>query len=117
MRWILIVTLLLFGAATTACLLPVSGQTTIDRPRAEWVRTRHGWESRTGWGTPSVPYQPAIHPTVVAVGEMFVSLIALVADSTNSRPNRVRRPNGRTALPTAWNRRGVLRNTVASHSK
>jgi len=117
MRWILIVALLVFGAAATACLLPASQQTPAGRLKPEWVRTRDGWESWTGWGTPSAPYQPALHPTVVATGEIFISLIALVACSRDPCPSRPRRPNVRTASPTAWNRRGVPRNPAANRSK
>ena len=85
MRSILIITLLLFGTAATACLLPVPHETTGGSPTSQWVRTRDGWEPRISWAPPPRLYEPAIHPIVVATGQILTALIALVACPTEPR--------------------------------
>ena len=44
-----------------------------------WRRTRSGWEQRS-WATPEAPIRrPALHPGVVGLLELFVSMAALIA--------------------------------------
>ena len=84
-RWILIIALFLFGSAATACLLPMPRDGTVDVPESQWVRTRDGWEPRIGWEPPPPLYEPTVHPIVVASGQILISLIALIAFSTECR--------------------------------
>ncbi|MFV2066703.1 MAG: hypothetical protein ACC645_06945 [Pirellulales bacterium] len=120
MRWILIIALLLFGSAATACLLPVPQETAGDAPKSEWVRTRDGWESQIGWGPPPPLYEPAIHPIVVASGEIFLSLIALIAFSTEPSHSRAVRSDVPT-VPGSVRKRRATRNrahrgrTIGAH--
>ena len=44
----------------------------------EWVRTVDGWERPTRWTIARVE-PPAVHPAVVAAGQVLVSMFALVA--------------------------------------
>jgi hypothetical protein len=78
MRLILGITLLLLGIGSLSCQIdrPVGGAPLVQAKR--WVRTIEGWERSDLWGAPD-PFVPQLHPLVVAAGQGFVSLFALVA--------------------------------------
>jgi hypothetical protein len=46
----------------------------------EWVRTIDGWERPERWMISRVE-PPAVHPTVIAAGQVLVSMFALVAST------------------------------------
>lgn len=96
MRWIPIIALVLIASASAACLLPTRHASVDDARQLDWVHTRDGWEPRIGWEPAPVPYEPSIHPAVVATGEVLLSLIALIAFPGRARcpspPSRCARP-------------------------
>jgi len=59
-----------------------SGET-LDTP---WRRTCDGWEHSTWWSQAAATRQPALHPIVVALLEMFLALAALIAFSKSPQP-------------------------------
>lgn len=84
-----LVVVLLIGSGAVLADLP-SGQNTADRegslqatPRLDWVRTAHGWEQSSRWQHLLEDYTltPAlrIHPLLIALLELLISLAALVA--------------------------------------
>ena len=79
MRAILGILLLVCGVALTA--YRIEGQASeaeVAVVHFEWVRTVDGWERPTRW-TLSRVEPPAVHPIVVAAGQVLVSMLALVA--------------------------------------
>ena len=55
-----------------------------------WRRTRDGWE-RVTWLRPQIPpRRPALHPSVVGLLELLLSVTALVAFPARLRPNLAR---------------------------
>ena len=79
MRWIGWIVTLLMTVGWAAAEMPVD-----ERPRAglantDWRRTCDGWERPT-WFDASIPtHQPTLHPGVVGMLQLLVSLLALVA--------------------------------------
>jgi hypothetical protein len=80
MRWLgwLLVLLILIGWAASE--LPPPGETRQpERPIDCWRRTRDGWE-RASWLLPPVTaHRPSLHPAVVGLFEMLLSIAALLA--------------------------------------
>ena len=79
MRSILGIAMLLLFAGLLSC--QIEGRSADVHPPAasvDWVRTIDGWERPRVWQlSPAVP--PAVHPLVVASGQLLLSLFALVA--------------------------------------
>jgi hypothetical protein len=67
------------GVAVAACRIEGhSSEAEVTLVHFDWVRTVDGWERPTQWTITRVE-RPAVHPAVVAAGQVFVSLFALVA--------------------------------------
>ena len=47
-------------------------------PKTAWRRTIDGWEKTTWWSSDPPIRRPALHPTVVALMQMFLALGALI---------------------------------------
>ena len=79
MRSILGILLLLLGIGLASCRIE-SGSAELPQPphTADWVRTSDGWERAGNWA-PSLAPPPAVHPLVIAAGQLFVSMLALAA--------------------------------------
>lgn len=79
MRSLLGIVLLLAGVGLVSCRID-SRATRADAPSAadDWVRTADGWERSSNW-TPSLAAPPAVHPLVIAAGQLLFSLLALAA--------------------------------------
>ena len=94
MRWFGWVLLLLMAVGWLACEIPFS-RTPSAPPRQLdcWRRTPRGWE-QADWLAPEIPERcPALHPGVVGLLELLVSVTALAAFS------------GRGPLPIAGGRK------------
>ena len=78
--WLL---LILVSSAWIACEVDV-GAPAIEPPSAPettWRRTARGWEKSQSWAPPIKPYDPAIHPAIVAAAQLLVGLFFLAAPS------------------------------------
>ena len=75
--WLL---LILISSAWFACEVDVQAPAIESLPReTTWRRTARGWEKNPGWAPPVKPYEPAIHPAIVATAQLFVGLFFLAA--------------------------------------
>lgn len=81
MRAILGILLFLGGVAWAAYRIDDEpSQREVALVHFEWVRTIDGWERPERW-TISRVEPPAVHPTVIAAGQVLVSMFALVAST------------------------------------
>ncbi len=79
MRSILGIAMLLLLAGLVSCRIEGrSADTHPSAANADWVRTVDGWERPNDW-QPSLAGPPAVHPLVVATGQMLLAVFALVA--------------------------------------
>lgn len=79
MRSILGIVLLLAGAGLVTCRIEGRDAQVISSDLSDnWVRTADGWERSSNW-TPSLAEPPAVHPLVIAAGQLLVSMLALAA--------------------------------------
>jgi hypothetical protein len=80
MRWLACFFLLLTAVAWLACEIRLPETATATGASLDsWRRTRDGWE-HASWLTPPTPSPaPTLHPAVVGLLELFLSLAALVA--------------------------------------
>jgi hypothetical protein len=79
MRSILGIVLLLMGAGLVSCRIERRSADAHSQQTAnDWVRTADGWERAHNW-KPSLAAPPAIHPLVIASGQLLVSMLALTA--------------------------------------
>jgi hypothetical protein len=80
MRWISLIALVLLATGLAACWFggATPSAASPDAP-LKWVRTASGWERPSDWSTPGGLYEPALHPLVLASGQLLVSVLALVA--------------------------------------
>ena len=77
MRSILFIVLLVVGAGLVSYRIDGSAARTAANESADnWVRTTDGWERASNW-TPSLAAPPAVHPVVIAAGQLLFSLLAL----------------------------------------
>jgi hypothetical protein len=80
MRSILSIAILLLLAGLLSCR--IEGRRADTSPPAaasvDWVRTIDGWERANDWH-PSFVGPPAVHPLLVATGQVLLSAFALVA--------------------------------------
>lgn len=80
MRWFGGLMLILVVAGWVACEMPFSETPTApQRPPDCWRHTRYGWEQANWIGQPIPQRRPALHPGVVGLLELLVSIMALVA--------------------------------------
>jgi len=71
--------MLLFLAGLLSCRIEGSRNDVPPPPTGiDWVRTLDGWERPNDW-QPSLAGPPAVHPLVVATGQLLLSVFALVA--------------------------------------
>jgi hypothetical protein len=81
MRAILGILLFVGGVAIAAYRVDVhSSKPEVTPVHFAWVRTVDGWERPERW-TISRVEPPAVHPVVIAAGQMLVSMFALVAST------------------------------------
>jgi hypothetical protein len=77
MRSILLIVLLVAGAGLVSCrIYGRAARTAATEAADNWVRTTDGWERVSNW-TPSLAAPPAVHPVVIAAGQLLFSLLAL----------------------------------------
>jgi hypothetical protein len=85
MRTILGIAMLLAGIGMMSCRIEGrSSDQALPANHADWVRTIDGWERSDDW-LPSLTGPPAVHPVLVASGQVLISLFALVAAAGQSR--------------------------------
>ena len=58
----------------------------------DWRRTRDGWERRSWWTPKSPVRRPALHPMVVVLLEVFLTLGALIAFSAAKEQRQTKQP-------------------------
>jgi hypothetical protein len=81
MRAILGILLFVGGVAIAAYRIDVqSSEPEVTLVHFEWVRTVDGWERPERWTISRVD-PPAVHPVVIAAGQVLVSMFALVAST------------------------------------
>jgi hypothetical protein len=91
MRSILGILLLLMGAGLVSCRIEGSSADVLPpSATSDWVRTADGWERSHNW-SPSLAEPPAVHPLVIAAGQLFVSLLALATALDRPEPPRLDR--------------------------
>ena len=79
MRLVVGITLLLLGLGMLSCRVQGSASANSpSRPPLVWIRTADGWEHSGSWNMATVSL-PTLHPLVVAAGQGFASVLALVA--------------------------------------
>ena len=84
MRWIGWLLLLLVAVGWLAAEVPLSGTPPATGLQTDWRRTRDGWQ-RMNWLSEEVPLRrPALHPGLVALFVLLLSVTALVAFSTST---------------------------------
>lgn len=96
--------LILFGLGWLASEVPLPRT----QPRAAvttgWRRTRDGWEHSSCWTRDGKTRQPALHPNVVGLLEMFLAVAGLLAlskdDPSARRPAHRKRSAGRRRSST-----------------
>jgi len=97
MRLASLLLLLVLSVGWFACRLEVTPQPPLPEASAEsrWVRTVHGWERPIHWRPLPGPYEPPLHPLVVATVEWLLATIALLglpehaaATAARGRPDR-----------------------------
>ena len=86
---------LLLAAGWLASEIPLTDAPAVSQDGPDgWRRTRFGWQQRT-WSTPEAPVRrPALHPAVVGLLELLLSVLALVAFPART----CRHPTGQTVL-------------------
>lgn len=121
MRWIVVLVLLLTGIGWLMAEVRIGEPSLTQLTSSDWRKTRDGWERPT-WLAPPIEGKPAIHPAVVGIIQLLVSMLALVAFSGESSarrarpraiaigsplPRRVRgrRSSSKRAAPHAWQAR------------
>ena len=92
--WLLVI---LMGLGWLASEVPLPGSRPDGQPQTGWRRTCDGWERITWWTAQPETRRPVLHPTVVALLEMFLALAALVAFSR--APDRRAGTKPKTACP------------------
>ena len=95
MRWIGWLVVILLAAGWLASEIRLPGEPALLQGGSDcWRRTRYGWQ-QPSWSTPEAPvWRPALHPGVVGLLELFLSVSALVAFPTRTS----RHPAGRLVL-------------------
>jgi len=91
MRWVAWFLLLLVAVGWLASELPVPETSAASRQEFDcWRRTRNGWE-RAGWLTDRMSVaRPVLHPGVVALLELLLSMAALTAFPIRAERNAAR---------------------------
>ena len=101
MRAILCISLFLFGAFWVACEWQGSQEKPamnvhVETEPAEthWVRTTDGWEKTSDWVTHAQPWQPTLHPGIVASLQVLITLLAFISvdGSLNEKKERLAQP-------------------------
>lgn len=87
MRWIGWIVTLLMTVGWVATEMPVGEPLRVGLANTDWRRTRDGWQQPTWLGASIPAREPALHPGVVGVFQMLVSLMALVGFSKGRREN------------------------------
>jgi hypothetical protein len=88
MRLIVGISLLLLGVGMLFSQVEVlSAPSASDSVSTPWVRTVDGWERHGSWSVSSVG-PPAVHPLVVAAGQVLGSILALVAFQRDGQVDR-----------------------------
>lgn len=86
MRWIAWMVALLLTVGWIAVEVQVAEPARSGLMARDWRRTRTGWEQPT-WSDAHIPVRaPALHPAVVGLLQLFVSLFGLVAWSVWRAP-------------------------------
>lgn len=90
MRQLVWILLILTVAGWLACEIPSDRHPTASQSQLDdWRRTPRGWE-RADWLVPEIPARrAALHPGVVGLLELLVSLAALVAFPARLGPSGV----------------------------
>jgi hypothetical protein len=89
MRLITGIVLLILSVGLLSCRWEAaSSQATSAAVSTSWIRTATGWEKSGTWTT-AATLRPALHPLVVASGEMLASILGMAAFSAG--PNLDRR--------------------------
>lgn len=91
MRWIGWIVALLMTVGWVATELPVAEPLQAGLANTDWRRTRDGWQQPTWLGASIPAREPALHPGVVGMFQMLVSLMALVGFSKG----RIQKAEGR----------------------
>jgi hypothetical protein len=79
MRWIAGIIVSLLAVGLLCCQLEgLSANWSASADPLAWVRTVDGWERSLNW-SPSLAGPPAIHPAVLAAGQVLFSVFALAA--------------------------------------
>ena len=120
MRLVVCLVLLLFGMGwLAAAWSPVPPSLAgADEPQIEyvWRRTAQGWE-RVNWNDRRcvVPFEPSLHPGVVAVFEVLAAL-TIGAYCWWSQVEKPSSQQGKSSLSTAHPPQSVRRHSVNSHA-
>ena len=77
MRWIGAILIVLAILVSVACQVEIDGSP-IDGVPIVWVRTVDGWEKPGDWLPRAPVYDPPLHPVILALGQMLISLLALL---------------------------------------
>ncbi|MFO0790630.1 MAG: hypothetical protein U0805_14335 [Pirellulales bacterium] len=77
MRHIFGISVLLIAIVTASCVVKGSASDPATPPALTWIRTADGWERYGTWNLPA-PQRPTLHPGIVAVGQVLVSMWALI---------------------------------------
>ena len=93
MRLIGGIVLILLGLLWLASEIPLAAPPQ-KRPQTDWRRTCDGWEKKSWWVPEKPNHQPTLHPVVVGLLEVFLSLAVLIAFSNTApqRPDRRQDP-------------------------
>ena len=89
MRAIGLILLILIPGSWLASELPLASSPVQEDPDDGWRLTRHGWERMHQWNADGQTQRPLVHPIVVGLLQLLLSLIALIAFS---------KPTGRRAI-------------------
>jgi hypothetical protein len=85
-KWIVLGLLLLIVAGWTASTVSSPGLTPADCLTPwDWRRTRNGWQRAEWLMPPAAQRKPALHPSVVAMLELLLSIGALAAFPARGR--------------------------------
>ena len=79
-RWIISITATLLALGLFAIYVASPPEPQLNRlPADRWVRTQDGWEQPRWWKPLQPEYPATLHPLVVALLELLLSVIALLA--------------------------------------